>query len=109
MPNDKILSTLSLAQKAGQIASGEFSTEKAVKEGRALLVIVAADASENTKKKMENMTSYYNVPLFYYSGKEALGRSIGKEYRSMVAVTHPGFARSMEEQLQFAPQRNREE
>ncbi len=109
MPNDRILSTLSMAQKAGQVASGAFATEKAVKEGRALLVIIAADASENTKKKMENMTAYYQVPLYYYSGKEELGRSIGKEYRSMAAVTHPGFANPMEEQLQIASQRNREE
>ncbi len=109
MPNDRILSTLSLAQKAGQIASGEFSTEKAVKEGRALLVIVAGDASDNTKKKMENMTKYYKVPLYYYSGKEDLGRMIGKEYRSMVAVTHRGFADSVEAQLKNESQRNREE
>ena len=54
MPNDRILSTLSLAQKAGQVKSGEFAVEKAVKEYRASLVIVAQDASENTKKKMKN-------------------------------------------------------
>ncbi len=108
MSNDKILSTLSLAQKAGQVESGEFSTEKAVKEGRALLVIVAVDASDNTKKKMENMTTYYKIPLYYYSGKEDLGRMIGKEYRSMVAVTHQGFADTMEEQLKNKSQRNRE-
>ncbi len=101
MPNDRILSTLSLAQKAGQVASGEFSAEKAVKEGRAVLVIVAGDASDNTKKKMKNMTEYYEVPLYVYSDKENLGRSIGKEYRSMAAVTHPGFADSMEKHLKL--------
>ena len=45
MPNDKIMSTISLAQKAGQVKSGEFAVEKAVKEGSACLVIVAQDAS----------------------------------------------------------------
>ena len=69
MPNDKIMSTLSLAQKAGQVKSGEFAVEKAVKEGSACLVIVAQDASENTKKKMKNMTDYYEVPLYFYSDK----------------------------------------
>ena len=34
---------LGIAAKAGSVASGEFSTEKAVKEGRAYLVIVAQD------------------------------------------------------------------
>ena len=52
--------------------------EKAVKEGSACLVIVAQDASENTKKKMKNMTDYYEVPLYFYSDKEKLGRQIGR-------------------------------
>ena len=101
MPNDRILSTLSLAQKAGQVKSGEFAVEKAVKEYRASLVIVAQDASENTKKKMKNMTDFYEVPLYFYSDKESLGRQIGKEYRSMVGVTHPGFSDSIEKQLKL--------
>ena len=47
---DKILSMLGLAKKAGKLAGGEFSVEKAVKSGRAAVVIVAADASQNTHK-----------------------------------------------------------
>ena len=56
MQNNRILSGLGLAQKAGCIASGEFAVEKAVKGGLACVVIVAEDASDNTKKKMRNMT-----------------------------------------------------
>lgn len=106
MQNDRILSNLSLAQKAGQIASGEFAVEKSVKEGRAYLVIVARDASDNTKNTMKNMTEYYEVPIYFYSDKENLGKCIGKEYRSMVAVKHPGFADSLMKKMK---QLNREE
>ncbi len=109
MPNDRILSGLSLAQKAGQIASGEFCAGKAVKEGRAYLVVVAGAASDNTKKKMINMTDFYGVPIYFYSDKENLGRCIGREYRSVAAVTHPGFADSVEGQLKIVSQLNREE
>lgn len=99
MPNNRILSVLSLAQKAGRVASGEFAVEQSVKEGSACLVIVAEDASENTKKKMTNMTDYYEVPLSFYADKEQLGGCIGKEYRSMVAVKDPGFADSIRKKL----------
>ncbi len=109
MPNDRILSTLSMAQKAGQVASGEFSTEKAVKDGRARLVILAGDASGNTEKKMRNMAAFYKVPIYSYSSKEDLGRTIGKEYRSVLAVTHKGFAGTLEEQLKTESQSDREE
>ena len=49
---------IGLATKAGKTAGGEFLTEREVKSGRAALVIVAEDASENTKKKFQNMCEY---------------------------------------------------
>ena len=55
MKQNKILSLVGLATKAGKTASGEFSTEKSVKEGKASLVIVSVESSENTKKKFTNM------------------------------------------------------
>ena len=48
---NKVLSLVGLATKAGRTVSGEFSTEKAVKSGQAGLVIVSEEASDNTKKK----------------------------------------------------------
>ena len=51
MARDKVLSLIGLAMKAGQVVSGEFSVEKCIKSGKAKLVIIATDASENTKKK----------------------------------------------------------
>ena len=47
---DRVLSMLGIAAKSGKVVSGEFSTEKAVKTGKAYLVIVSEEASENTKK-----------------------------------------------------------
>lgn len=90
---------LGIAAKAGGVASGEFSTEKAVKDGRAYLVIVAADASENTKKNFRNMTDFYEVPMYLYGDKETLGHFIGKEFRASLAVTNEGLAHSIEDKL----------
>ncbi|MCI8298832.1 MAG: 50S ribosomal protein L7ae [Lachnospiraceae bacterium] len=102
MQNDRILSMLGLAAKAGKVASGEFSTEKAVKSGKAFLVIVSQEASENTKKMFRNMCSYYKVPIYLYAPKEALGNAIGKRFRASLAVLDQGFARSLEEKLKLA-------
>lgn len=99
MKPDKVLSMLGIAAKAGGVASGEFSTEKAVKDGRAYLVIVAADASENTKKSFRNMTDFYEVPMYLYRDKETLGHFIGKEFRASLAVTNEGLAHSIEDKL----------
>ncbi len=99
MKPDKVLSMLSIAAKSGSIVSGEFSTEKAVKEGKAYLVLVASDASENTQKMFSNMTAFYEVPMYRYGDKETLGHFIGKEFRASLAVTNEGLARSIEEKL----------
>ena len=90
---------LGLAEKAGKIASGEFATEKSVKSHQACLVIVASDASDNTRKMFRNMCSFYQVPMYEYARKEELGHAIGKQYRASLAVTDEGFSRSLEAKL----------
>lgn len=47
------MSLLGLAQKAGKIVSGELAVEKAVRSGKAKLIVVAADGSDNTKKPIK--------------------------------------------------------
>ena len=96
---DKVLSMISLATKAGKTVGGEFSVEKAVKEGRAKLVVVSAEASDNTKKKFTNMCTYYNVPIYFYGTKEELGHFMGKEFRASMAVLDDGFKNALEKQL----------
>jgi ribosomal protein L7Ae-like RNA K-turn-binding protein len=86
---------LGLAMKAGKVASGEFATDKGVKTGKACLVIVSEDASDNTKKMFSNMCEFYEVPIFYYGTKEELGHSIGKAMRSSLAITDENFANSL--------------
>ncbi len=100
MKPDKILSYLGLAMRGRNLVSGEFQTEEAVKSGSAVLVIVAEDASENTKKLFENKCSYYEVPVYRYGTKQSLGRAIGKDLRSSLAVTDVGLAQAIEKAMQ---------
>lgn len=102
MKPDKVLSMLGIAAKSHSVASGEFSTEKAVKEGKAYLVLVAEDASANTKNMFRNMTDFYGVPMYEYGDKETLGHFIGKEFRASLAVTNEGLAHSIEDKIKQA-------
>lgn len=99
---NKVFSMLGLATKAGRIASGEFMTERSVKKGKACLVIVGTDASDNTKKNFRNMCAFYRVPYFEYGTKEELGRAMGKEMRACLAVCDDGFAKSLGKHLEEA-------
>ena len=86
---------ISLATKAGKTKSGEFMTEKEVKEGRAHLVIVADDASDNTKKKFADSAAYYNKKIVIYGDKFELGKAIGKNERSVIVIKDGGFAKKI--------------
>lgn len=99
MIQNKVLSYIGLATKAGKVASGEFMTEKTVKEGRAFLVIVAQDASDNTKKMFTNMCSFYHVPIVFLQEKEALGHAMGKQFRASLTITDQGLADAIMKQL----------
>lgn len=96
---NKVLSFLGLSMKAGKLLSGEFSVEQAVKANKAFIVIVAEDASENTKKLFRDKCTFYNIPEYEYGTKEQLGRAIGKEIRASVAVTDSGLANKIEHEL----------
>ena len=103
MKNNKILSLVGLATKAGKTVSGEFSTEKSVKTGKGFLVLVAGDASENTKKKFRNLCSFYEVPVYFLFDKESLGRAMGKEFRASLAVQDENFAKAIIRELEKQP------
>lgn len=100
LKQDSVLSLLGLAKRAGKIVSGEFATEQAVREHKAKLVIVSADASKNTKKLFTNKCTYYEVPYREYSDKESLGHAIGNELRTSVGILDEGFARTILEKFE---------
>ena len=95
MRQNRVLSMLGLAARGRNVVSGELQTLNAVKDGSAMLVIVAEDASENTRKLFSDKCSFYEVPLRMYGSREALGRAIGKEMRSSLAVIDAGLAQSV--------------
>lgn len=95
MNSDKALSLLGLAVKAGKVVSGEFSTEESIKRHKAKLVIIAGDASDNTKKKFQDKCRFYKVPVFIYGSKYTLGHAMGKQERACAAIEDRGFAKSI--------------
>lgn len=84
-----------MAQKAGKLISGEDMCIESIRSGKAFLVLVAGDASLNTKKLFNDKCTYRNVTLKEFETKEILGKLIGKENRAVVAVVDKGFSDAM--------------
>ena len=95
MGQNKIFSLLGIAMRGRNLVSGEYQTLEAVKKGSAMLVIVAEDASDNTKKLFSDKCSFYKVPIFRYGTKENLGRAVGKDMWSSVGICNEGLAEAI--------------
>lgn len=92
----KLYSILGLCTKAGKLASGEVACEQAIRSKTAFVVLVAKDASNNTKKKFKDAGNFYQIPVYFFGTKETLGTAMGKEARAVIAVTEQGFAKKIQ-------------
>ena len=96
---NKAIQFLGMIKKAGKLVSGQFAVENAVKSYKAKLVIVAEDASENTRKEFRDMCSFYETDYLECASKEEIGHVIGCEYRACVAILDEGFANALKKKL----------
>lgn len=94
----KILNLLGLAMRAGKLVTGEELTLKDIRANKAKFVFVAQDASENTRKKIKDKSSYYNVPVSELFSQFELSQAIGRP-RMVIGVTDAGFATKIKELL----------
>ena len=58
-------------------------------------MILASDASENTKKSVTNSCNYYNIKLIETADMAALGHATGGGERAVVSVNDDNFAKAI--------------
>ena len=89
------MSLLGLANRARKIISGEELTVKEIRNGKAKLVLLSLDASDNTAKKITDKCKTYQVPVKRVENRYILGQAIGKEARVVVGILDNGFAKKL--------------
>lgn len=94
----KALNLLGLAQRARKLESGSPTVLTSIRSKNAKLVVIAEDASQNTKKQFLDKSDYYNIPSYIVFSKAEISKAIGKE-RTVCAFTDNGFAQSFKKLL----------
>ena len=94
----KALNLLGLATRARLLESGSPTVLDAIRRNRAKLVIIAEDASPNTKKQFLDKCDYYKIPAYIILSRDEISHAIGKE-RAVCAFTDNGFAQSFKKLL----------
>ena len=92
---NRIYSFMGLARKANKLVSGDETCERLLKSGKVKLIVVAEDASFNTKKKYKNACFHRRVEMRIFGTKELLGKFIGKGITSVVAILDKGFSNNL--------------
>lgn len=88
----KLEGMIGLCVKAGRAVFGSEQCESRVRCGRLPLVILAEDASDNTKKRMQDKCRTYRVPLISFGTVESLAKLTGKGKVSVLGIGDQGFA-----------------
>lgn len=96
----KALGLLGLAKRAGRVSSGESACKEAIRFGSSHLILLASDASDNTKKNITDSCRFYNVPYEEIGDKDTLGSAIGNSYNAVVSVNDEGFANGILKHIQ---------
>ncbi len=90
---------LSLAKRAGRLISGEDTVLMTLKDGGCYLIIIASDASDNTKKKIMQRAAGANVKCLVMCNRQELSSAVGMYNRAVFAVTDRVFADKIEKEL----------
>ena len=97
---DKLLNLIGLAQKAGRLAVGEEPTGAAARARDARLILVAADAAENSVRRVRHFADAGQCLWCRIAAdKDALGRAVGRSSCAMLAVMDIGFAEAIAKKL----------
>jgi len=89
------MALLGMARRAGALAYGTGSARRALKEGRARLILFAQDASETQREKVMKLLRHGRTPRATLGTREALGAAVGSAPVSAVAVTDREFAKEL--------------
>ncbi|GFI41347.1 L7Ae/L30e/S12e/Gadd45 family ribosomal protein [Thomasclavelia cocleata] len=92
------LNTLGLASRARKIVTGETLINK-IRSNEVHFVIIATDASDNTKKKLTDKCTSYNVDYIITSNIDELSKAVGKNNRVALGIQDAGFAKNLKEKI----------
>ncbi|MFQ6862119.1 MAG: L7Ae/L30e/S12e/Gadd45 family ribosomal protein [Beduini sp.] len=98
MLNKDVLNYIGLMMRSRNLASGE-GVLLSIRDKSAKLVIIAEDASDNTKKRLIDKCTHYKIEYIIIGDSTELSNAIGKSNRMAIAVLDKKFAEKLKEKI----------
>ena len=97
---DSALRLLGIARKAGRVEVGEEPAGAACRARQARLLLVAADAADNSVRRAAHFAEAGKVPWLKAPwDKGTMGGAVGRSACAMLALTDAGLAAALAEKL----------
>jgi ribosomal protein L7Ae-like RNA K-turn-binding protein len=97
---DRSLALLGMATRAGAVVPGTDRVREAARSGVLHFAIVAVDASDNSRGKLEPLLEAVNIPYVRRYARADLGAAIGRGPLSAVGVVDRPLADRLRALLQ---------
>ncbi len=94
--NEKLLSLLGIARRAGKLSPGFDAAAESIKDGNSALLLLACDLSERSAGAIGQKAAQAGVEAVTVDATmEQLGNAIGKKQTGIISVNDSGFAGKM--------------
>jgi len=94
-----VYNILGLAIKAGRLYAGADVCMEMIDKEKAQIIILARDASENTKGRFREACRAKRVAFRIFGDMETLSKSIGKVNKAVIGINDAGFRALIEKVL----------
>lgn len=90
----KILTLLQFARKAGSLVYGFEACKKEISHGKVRLLLLTHDVSDNTKEKIMRFLAEFgsNVPILEYGTQQELSAALGLPWTAIIGILDNNFA-----------------
>lgn len=89
------LNMIGLANRAGKCTFGEEQIVKEIQAKKSKLVLIASDTGYQTRKKLIDKCTSYQVPYFFVDDRDILSQAVGRSGRVAISIREQGFAKKL--------------
>jgi len=93
--NSKLQGMLGLCIRARKVSMGTEEAKKAIRAKKAKLVLLAENASDRTKKDINDICSHYKVDLLCDDFADIFYQLTSRDVMKVMSVNDDGFAREI--------------
>ena len=103
--NKRSLNYLGIAKRSGNLICGTDMVVKSLPAGKIQIILLASDASSNTKDKIIRKAYYYQIQVYDKFSSLELSQAVGASHLMVIGLTDEGlkqaFLKEVEREVSY--------